>query len=77
MLSAADYLDLADGFMGLGHADRLGRIFIGQDLSAAKVISSKDDPIYEIFWFTGTWHFPEKAMSSYCKCCSKTVQTTT
>lgn len=49
--------------MGLGHADRLGRIFIGQDLSAAKVISSKDDPIYKIFWFTGTWDFPAKQMA--------------
>lgn len=48
--------------MGLGHADRLGWIFIGQDLSAAKVVSGKDDPIYEIFWLTGTWDFPAKQM---------------
>lgn len=58
MLREADYLDLADSFLGLGHTDRLGRIFIGQDLSAAKVVSGKDDPIYKIFWFTGTWDFP-------------------
>lgn len=58
MLREADYLDLADSFVGLGHADRLGRVFIGHDLSAAKVVSSKDDAINEIFWFTGTWDFP-------------------
>lgn len=63
MLREADYLDLADSVVGLGHADGLGRIFIGQHLSAAKVVSSKDDPIYEIFWFTGTWDFQSKGLS--------------
>lgn len=51
----ADYLDTTDSFMGLGHADRLGWIFIRQHLSAAKVVSSEDDPINKILWFTGTW----------------------
>lgn len=49
------YLDTADSFMGLGHADRLGWILIRQHLSAAKVVSSKDDPINKIFWLTWTW----------------------
>lgn len=53
----ADYLDTTDSFMGLGHADRLGWIFIRQHLSAAKVVSSKDDPINKIFWLTGTWDY--------------------
>ncbi len=54
------HLDTADGFMGLGHADRLGWIFIRQHLSAAKVVSSKDDPINKIFWLTGTWDYVAK-----------------
>lgn len=52
-----DYLDTTDSFMGLGHADGLGGILIRQHLGAAKVVSSKDDPINEIFWLTGTWDF--------------------
>ncbi len=55
-----DYLDTTDSFMGLGHADRLGWIFIGQHLSAAKVVSSKDDPINKILWLTGTWDYKAK-----------------
>lgn len=53
----ADYLDTTDSFMGLGHADGLRGILIRQHLSAAKVVRSKDDPINEIFWLTGTWDF--------------------
>lgn len=55
-----DYLDTTDSFMGLGHADRLGWIFIGQHLSAAKVVSSKDDPINKILRLTGTWDYTAK-----------------
>lgn len=56
----ADYLDTTDSFMGLGHANRLGWIFIRQHLSAAKIVSSKDDPINKIFWLTGTWDFAKQ-----------------
>lgn len=52
----SEYLDAADGFVCLGHADGLGGVFIGQDLCAAKVVSSKDDPVDEIFRLTGTWN---------------------
>lgn len=51
---AEDYLDTTDSFMGLCHADRLGWIFIRQNLSAAKVVGSKDDPVNKILWLTGT-----------------------
>lgn len=51
----ADYLDTRDSFMGLGHANGLGWVFIRQHLSAAKVVCSKDDPINKIFWLTGSW----------------------
>lgn len=51
-----DYLDAADGFVRLGHADGLGGVFIGQDLSAAKVVSSKDDPVDQVFRLTRTWN---------------------
>ena len=54
-----DYLDATDSFMGLGHADRLGWVFIRQHLSAAKVVSSKNDPINKILWLTGTWDYAE------------------
>lgn len=50
-----NYLDLTDSFMSLGHTDTLGWVFIRQNLSAAKVVSSKDDPINKVFWLTGTW----------------------
>ncbi len=46
--------------MGLGHADRLGWIFVRQHLSAAKVVSSKDDPINKIFRLAGTWNYAAK-----------------
>lgn len=65
----ADYLDATDSFLGLGHADGLGWIFIRQHLSAAKVVSSKDDPINEILRLTGTWNYAAKqrALVKPCK----------
>lgn len=58
---------MADGFLGLRHADGLGRVFIRQDLSAAKVVSSKDDPINEIFWLAGTRDCSATRKGSRCK----------
>lgn len=58
-----DYLDAADGFVRLGHADGLGGVFIGQDLSAAKVVSSKDDPVDQVFRLTRTWNCLEKGVT--------------
>lgn len=52
----SDYLDAADGFVCLRHAHGLGGVFIRQDLSAAKVVSSKDDPVDEVFRLTRTWN---------------------
>lgn len=61
-LAEADYLDVADSFMGLRHADRLGWILIRQNLSAAQVVSSKDDAINKIFGLTGTRDCSAKTM---------------
>lgn len=74
LLEETDYLDATDSFMGLGHADRLGWIFIRQHLSAAKVVSSKDDPINKIFWLTGAWDCAEKkghSMQNIPMCCKE------
>lgn len=56
-----DYLDVADGVVGLRHPHRLGRVFIGQHLSAPEVISSEDDPVNEVLRLAGTWNWaPEQ-----------------
>lgn len=55
-----DYLDVADGFVGLRHPDRLGRVFIRQHLSAPEVISSEDDPVNEVLRLAGTWNWAPK-----------------
>lgn len=56
----ADYLDTTDSFVGLGHADRFGWVLIRQHLSAAQVVSSKDDPINKVLGLTGTWDYAAK-----------------
>ena len=54
------YLDTTDSVLCLGHANRLGWIFIRQHLSAAEVVRSEDDPVNKILWLTGTWDYAAK-----------------
>lgn len=50
-----EYLDPADSFLGLHHAYVLGGVPLRQQLSGAQVVSSKDNPINQVFWFAGSW----------------------
>lgn len=50
-----EYLDPADGLLGLHHSDVLGGVPLRQQLSGAQVVSSKDNPINQVFWLTGSW----------------------
>lgn len=50
-----EYLDPADSFLGLHHADVLGGVPLRQQLSGAQVVSSKDNSINQVFWFAGSW----------------------
>lgn len=52
---ALEYLDPADGLLGLHHAYVLGRVPLRQQLSGAQVVSSKDNSINQVFWFTWSW----------------------
>lgn len=45
------YLDPADSLLGLHHAYVLGGVPLGQQLSGAQVVCSKDDSINQVFWF--------------------------
>lgn len=63
-----EYLDMADSLLGLCHADGFGWILVRQHLSAAKVVSSKDDPVNKVFWLTGTWDYAAKQKASIVKC---------
>lgn len=50
-----EYLDPADSLLGLHHAYVLGGVPLRQQLSGAQVVSSKDNSINQVFWFTGSW----------------------
>lgn len=57
--------------MGLRHSDRLGWIFVRHHLCAAKVVSSKNDPIDEILRLTGAWNFTDRTKTECFGMCKK------